>query len=263
MKLCIIQCYLYLSHARWRNFAWYLLWLSTTERKNIVKLLTISHSRQFQLFSTDLPSNFWKIAWLLGNTKTTVSSRFIRLSFPSKNRPPRENFLTGNYLIVCTIKKGNNRYLWSGGKTFKPCSARTIIFQRKHLKYLVIFFTQCTLFFQYVCFFILPVCLPCVTCGKYVTRIHAVSWHITRQTLVPLCLFTWLVYVRTYCVPTATLNQKKRSRLPYLGDAKLIIDSSKRLLPSPHEFSRYIFYWIAFFAFITFDYRYNFYSRIS
>ena len=112
-------------------------------------------------------------------------------------------------------------------------------------------------------FFILPVCLPCVICGKYVTRINAVSWHITRQTLVSLCLFTWLVYVRTYCVPTATLNQNKRSRLPYLGDAKLIIDSSKRRLPSPHEFSRYIFYWIAFFAFITFDYRYNFYSRIS
>ena len=50
----------------------------------------------------------------------------------------------------------------------------------------------------------------------------------------------WLGYVRTYCVPTATLNQNKRSRLLYLGDAKLIIDSSKLCLPSPHEFPRYI-----------------------
>ena len=32
-------------------------------------------------------------------------------------------------------------------------------------------------------------------------------------------------------------------------------NSSKRCLPSPHEFSRYIFCWIAFFSFITFDYR--------
>ena len=37
-------------------------------------------------------------------------------------------------------------------------------------------------------------------------------------------------------------------------------NSYKRCLPSPHEFSRYILYWIAFFAFITFDYRYNFYQ---
>ena len=40
-------------------------------------------------------------------------------------------------------------------------------------------------------------------------------------------------------------------------------NSSKRCLRSPHEFSRYIFCWIAFFAFITFDYHYKFYSRLS
>ena len=40
-------------------------------------------------------------------------------------------------------------------------------------------------------------------------------------------------------------------------------NSSKRYLPSPHEFSRYIFRWIALFAFITFDYRYQFQSRLS
>ena len=31
----------------------------------------------------------------------------------------------------------------------------------------------------------------------------------------------WLVYVRTYCVPIATLNQNKRSRSFYLGDAQI------------------------------------------
>ena len=40
-------------------------------------------------------------------------------------------------------------------------------------------------------------------------------------------------------------------------------NSSKRYLPSPHEFSRYIFRWIALLAFITFDYRYQFQSRLS
>ena len=40
-------------------------------------------------------------------------------------------------------------------------------------------------------------------------------------------------------------------------------NSSKRCLPSPHEFPRYIFCWIAIFAFITLDYRCTFYSRLS
>ena len=31
----------------------------------------------------------------------------------------------------------------------------------------------------------------------------------------------WFIYLRTYCVPTATLNQNKWSRLLYLGDAQL------------------------------------------
>ena len=92
--------------------------------------------------------------------------------------------------IVCTIKKGNDRYLWSRGKTFTPCTARTIIFQRKNLTYLIVCSTQCTLFFSIRLFFLLPVCLPCVICGTYVTRINDVSWHITRHTRVPLGLFS-------------------------------------------------------------------------
>ena len=31
----------------------------------------------------------------------------------------------------------------------------------------------------------------------------------------------WLVYVRTYCVPIATLNHNKRTRLLYLGDSQI------------------------------------------
>ena len=35
---------------------------------------------------------------------------------------------------------------------FTPCAARTIIFERENLNYLIVRFTQCTLLFQKVCF---------------------------------------------------------------------------------------------------------------
>ena len=54
------------------------------ECKNVVKPLATRQTRQFQLFSTDLPSNFSKITRLLGTIKTTVSLRFKSSSFPSK-----------------------------------------------------------------------------------------------------------------------------------------------------------------------------------
>ena len=56
--------------------------------------------------------------------------------------------------------------------------------------YLILCFTKCTLFFQKVCF-LLPICLPCVICWSYVTKINAVLWHSARQTFVSLCLFTF------------------------------------------------------------------------
>ena len=148
MKLCIIQCYPYLPHARSRHFAWHLLWIWTTKGKNIVKLSAISQTRQFQPFSTDLPSIFWKIASLLGKIKNTVSLRFRSLSFPSKKSSSERTRPYWQW-IVCTMKKGNDRYLWSArAKTFTPYAARTIIFQRENLNFLIVCFTQCTLFFS-------------------------------------------------------------------------------------------------------------------
>ena len=139
MKLCFIQCYPYLSHARSRNLTWHLLWLSTTEDKNIAKLLAIGHYRQW---------------------------------------------------IVSTIKKGNDRYLWSGVKTFTPCAVGTIIFHRENLIYLIVCFTRCPFFFQYVCLYCRFVCRA-LAVGRIVTRINAVSWHIARQTFASLGLFTF------------------------------------------------------------------------
>ena len=44
-----------------------------------------------------------------------------------------------------------------------------------------------------------------------------------RATFASLGLRTWLVYVRTYCAPIATLNQNKRTGLLHLGDARIIM----------------------------------------
>ena len=100
------------------------------------------------------------------------------------------------------MKKDNNQYLRSGGKTFTPCAARTIIFQKENLNYFIVCSTRCTLFFQYV-WFLLPISLPCVICGNYVTRINAVSWHIARQTFYSsrfACLLGLFMFVHIACL---------------------------------------------------------------
>ena len=140
---------LIISCTRSWNFSWHLLWRSTTESKNIVKLSAISQTIHTVCYEDD------------------------------------------------SFQKGKVK------KLFKVC------------------FTPCTLFFQKICF-LLPICLPCIICGSYVTKINAVLWHSARQIFASLGLFAWLVYVRTYCVPIATLNQNKRTRLLYLGDAQII-----------------------------------------
>ena len=66
--------------------------------------------------------------------------------------------------------------------------------------------------------------------GRIITSINAVSWHIARQTFRLLGLFTCLVYVRSYGGPTATLNQNRRTRLLYLGDAHKISNGIITLL---------------------------------
>ena len=58
----------------------------------------------------------------------------------------------------------------------------------------------------------------------YVTTINAVLRHSAGQRLALLGLFTWIVYVRTYCIPIVTLNQNKQTLLLYLGHAQIIIN---------------------------------------
>ena len=53
-------------------------------------------------------------------------------------------------------------------------------------------------------------------------RLNAVLWHSKRLTFASLRLFTCPVYICMYCLSITTLNQNKRSRLLYLGDAQII-----------------------------------------
>ena len=67
---------------------------------------------------------------------------------------------------------------------------RRPLFMRENLNYLIVCFTQCTLFFHKVCF-LLPICMPCIICGSNVTKTNAVWWHSARQTFVSLGLYTF------------------------------------------------------------------------
>ena len=103
---------------------------------------------------------------------------------------------------------GNDRYLWPGVKILTPCAARTIILQRGNLNYLIVCFTWCTLFFQYD-WFLLPICLPGVSCETYCNENKCcVVTHRAADSRV-----AWLVYVCTYCVPIATYGQRPNNKL--------------------------------------------------
>ena len=53
------------------------------------------------------------------------------------------------------MKKGNDRYSWSGENIFTSSAARRIIFHRENLNYLTVCFTLCILFFSIRLFSIL------------------------------------------------------------------------------------------------------------
>ena len=106
---------------------------------------------------------------------------------------------------------------WQQAKPFTPCAARTIIFQRENLNYLIVCCTQRTLFFPKFVFY----------CIADLFAVHYL-WVVCNED--KCCVVTqrtadirvaWLVYVRMYCVPIATLNQNKRSQKLFLEDAQM------------------------------------------
>ena len=67
----------------------------------------------------------------------------------------------------------------------KSCAARTIIFQRENLNYLIVCFTQCKLFSKSL--FLLLICLPCVICRWYVTKLNACRLACLRSYVLRAC----------------------------------------------------------------------------
>ena len=91
-------------------------------------------------------------------------------------------------------------YLWSRGKPFTPCAARTTIFQRKNLNYLIVSLSLS-------CFFNTFVSIAIFFAVRYL-------WDVCNEDkccVVTHCaadfLVAWLVYVHTCYVPTASVDQ--------------------------------------------------------
>ena len=143
---------LVISCTRSWNFAWHLLWRSTTESKNIVKLLAISQTIHTVCCEDDY---FPKGKFNLFNTLF----HSVYLVFPKTLFSIADLFAVRYPLVVCNEDK-------------------------------------------------------CCVVTQRAADIRV----------------AWLVYVRTYCVPIATLNQNKRTRLLYLGDAQIIRRSYQVLL---------------------------------
>ena len=127
------------------------------------------------------------------------------------------NYASLNVTLIISCTRSWNfawHLLWRSTTEGKTVVKFLAISQTIHSKCAAtVRFTQCTLFFQKVCF-LLKICLSSVICGTYVSKINAVLWRSARQSFASFGLFTWLVYVRTYCVPIATLN-KTLSELDY------------------------------------------------
>ena len=139
--------------------------------------------------------------------------RFISLSFPCKKScSERTCAYTGNSLY--NENGHNDRYLYMVQTCcFNMFIARLLISLSPHCHTVgncVSFFFRCKIFE-----------IVKVKWGTLLTELsfqHAPC--MSRFT--SLGLFTWHFCIRMYCVPTATLNQKKQSQLLYLGDVQII-----------------------------------------
>ena len=133
-----------ISCTRSWNFAWHDLWRSTTESKNIVKLLAMSQT----IHSVCCEDNY-----------------FPKEKFKLFNSLFHSVYLVfSNFFFYCIADLFAVRYLW-------------------------------------------------VVCNE--DKCCVVTQHAADNRVA------WLVHVRTYCVPIATVNQNKQTRSLDLGDAQI------------------------------------------
>ena len=110
---------------------------------------------------------------------------------------------------MCSLVLNNweQKYCQTLGNKPHHCNMWLLFYKGKIFNYLIICFTQCTLFPKV--YFLLQICLPCITCRMYVTKINAVLWHRTQQIFAPLGLF------RFACIVCLLQLWVKTSKLDY------------------------------------------------
>ena len=96
-------------------------------------------------------------------------------------RPVEHNFRHKAVVLRVTFKNIILKFWSIMYLTLRRVLRGQLFSPKGKFNYLKVFFNLCTLFFQYV-WLLLPICLPFVICGTYLTRMIAVSWHIARQT---------------------------------------------------------------------------------
>ena len=84
-----------------------------------------------------------------------------------------------------TIESQNIVKLLAMSQTIYTVCCEDDYFPKGKLNFLIVCFTQCSLFFEKVCF-LLPICFPWVICGSYVTL-----WHNVGQIFVSPGLSTF------------------------------------------------------------------------
>ena len=114
----------------------------------------------------------WNEFYVLKSVKASTFC-LLKISAKRKNANHKKlvERLNNNALKQCFLSEAHSSSLSSKGltKTFQ----RENLNSRENLNYLIVCFTQCSLFFQHV--FLLPVRLPCLICGKRIWRNVATS----------------------------------------------------------------------------------------
>ena len=139
---------------------------------------------------------FYESAWEFWGFKKNyilreiLKTRFMDFGLLYKNDE-------GEYIVLNDVCVADIR-LASLVHVSKYCVPIELLRQNKPFRLLYLGHTQIKrrvfhsvyLVFQKVCL-LLPICLPCVIYGSYVTKIDTALWHSARQTFASLGLFTF------------------------------------------------------------------------
>ena len=155
----------------------------------------------------------------LSNCRNTLYVAIHGMSFPSWNSSLFNSCMITEFCVTSSLAVDN----WGQ----KDCSTRhkpnpsiPIIFDRfsfKFLKIVRLLGKIKRLRFKSLSFFLEIYPYAALTYSSQLSFLH--GFYLVRVVIH----VAWLACGCTYCVPLATLNQNKRSRFLYLGDAQIIM----------------------------------------